>query len=251
MSFVRRTLNKALDRTPIRYRPTHATIRIKDLVSPLRYDILIRERYFRFVREHEELCARDMTEFIERSKTLPYFVWFTNVVVPQLYPGFVGSEERVSAVFSARVRATVALYYSYKRNDYDLRKPITLRTGKVIAPTATGKRLGQTVYAGDGCHRLALLLMTGFDRLEPHMYRLHVSRRFVPRDNTAILIEELGIDDADYFAFVSLSYADQELHTKDALRDHVSRCSPSKLGELNGVLALDEPRLASAAAKPE
>jgi hypothetical protein len=51
----------------------------------------------------------------------------------------------------------------------------------------------------------------------------------------------------EYLAFVSLAYADRELPSEEALLDHVRTTAPDRLPELEGVIAVDSPLLATAA----
>lgn len=243
----RRALGVARDRIPLTAPSGRDRVRIDHLVSPLRYDIVIRERYFRFLSQHHMLYDRNIAELIERSRAEPYFTWFREIVIPRFYPTLAGHDEGVAAAFRERVRAAVGLYRSFQFQGYDPRQPVTLRTGRVLAPTASGKCLARRIYAGDGCHRLALLRLTGTEILEPGTYRLRTSRVLAPRDNTSHLLRCLDVPPDDYFTFLARSYADTELHSKAALQEHVRRRDPARLDEMNRVLALDEPLLASEA----
>src|SRR2546427_30672 len=55
------------------YEPGREPVRIDDLVSPLRYDVLVRERYFAFLREHRALAAEDFQAFAELSRSQPVY----------------------------------------------------------------------------------------------------------------------------------------------------------------------------------
>lgn len=234
------------------YRPGREPISIDHLVSPLRYDIVVRERYFAFLREQRALAERDFPAFMELSRAEPYFAWFTRVVVPSgNNPDMVGDEERLNAAFERRVRRSIELHDAFESAGYDRRRPIILRTGGEIAPTSTGKRLARRVYAGDGCHRLAWLRMSGADVLEPGTYRLHVAQRFTPRDETAQVLDAMPISRPDYFSFLSLSYADRDLRSEEALLDHVRSVDPDSLPELEQVIAVDSPRLSATAQSRE
>ena len=74
--------------------------------------------------------------------------------------------------------------------------------------------------------------MAGVEVLEPGMYRLHVAPVFTPRDETALLLDAMAISPADYFSFLSLSYADRELSSEEALLDHVRSTDPGRLPEM-------------------
>jgi hypothetical protein len=229
------------------YRPGRDPVPINDLVSPLRYDIIVRQRYLEVLRERRGLAEEDFEAFMELSRQQPYFKWFTRVVVPSgNHPDMVGDDQRLNAAFERRVRRSIALHDAFESTGYDRRRPIILRTGADIAPTSTGKRLAQRIYAGDGCHRLAWLRMTGVEALEPRMYRLHVSQVFTPRDETALVMAAMAISRRDYLSFLSLAYADRELSSEDALLDHIRSTDPDRLPEIEHVIAIDSPLLAAA-----
>jgi len=83
-------------------------------------------------------------------------------------------------------------------NGFDSAHPIALNAGELVHPTASGKRTAAELYAGDGCHHLALLMCAGRERLEPGEY---VVRRFVeytPRDNIGLLLAALGGQAGDH-----------------------------------------------------
>jgi hypothetical protein len=228
------------------YQPGREPIPIDGLISPLRYDILVRERYFEVLRERRALAEDDFESFMELSRQQPYFTYFTRVAIPSHQSDMLGDDERVDAAFERRVRASVDLHDSFEANGYDRRRPIILRTGQQIERTATGKRLARRIHAGDGCHRLACLRASGVEVLEPDMYRLHVAQVLTPRDDTALLLGAMAVSRRDYFSFLSLSYADREFYSEEALLDHVRSTSPDRLPELEQVIAIDAPLLAEA-----
>jgi hypothetical protein len=228
------------------YRRGREAVRIDDLISPLRFDILVRQRYLEVVREQRALADEDFDAFMELSKQQPYFTWFSQVVVAKgNHPEILDDPALLDAAFERRVRRSIELHDSFEATGYEKRRPIILRTAGEIAPTWTGKRLARRLYAGDGCHRLAWLRMAGVRVLEPGMYRVHVAEVFTPHDDTALLIEAIGIERPDYLSFLSLSYADRELSSEEELLDHVRSTAPERLGELEEVLAVDLPRLAA------
>jgi len=229
----------------IAYQRGREPIPIDHLVSPLRYDILVRERYLAVVRERRALAEEDFGAFMELSRQQPYFTWFAQVVIPNSnHPEILDDDERLNAAFSLRVRRSIALIDAFQSTGYDRGRPIILRTGEEIATSSTGKRLARRTYAGDGCHRLALLRLSGLEALEPNMYRLHVAQAFTPRDHTALCLSAMPVSPREYFSFLSLSYADRELPSEQALLDHVRSADPDRLPELRQVIAVDSPLLA-------
>jgi hypothetical protein len=229
------------------YQAGKEPVRIDDLVSPLRYDILVRQRYLEVVRDQRSLADQDFGAFMELSRQQPYYIWFTRVVVPNgNHPEILDDPAHLDAAFERRVRRSIELHDSFESTGYDRRRPIILRTAGEIAPTWTGKRLSRRLYAGDGCHRLAWLLLAGAHVLEPGMYRVHRAEVFTPHDDTALLIDAIGMDRKDYVTFLSRSYADREIFSEEALVDHVRSTAPDRLRELEEVLSVDLPRLAEA-----
>jgi hypothetical protein len=227
------------------YGPGRDPVRIDDLISPLRYDILIRQSYFEFLREHRPLADSDFEAFVERSRSLPFFEWFERIAIPRFHPAWGGDPETVRASFEGRLRKVIAMYDDLEAGGYDPKRPIVLRTADEILPTTTGKRVATRIYAGDGCHRLAWLRFKGVTELEPGSYRLASPRRWSPHDITALVLREMTVKPSDYFRFVSLAYADRVYASEDALLEHVGRASPQRLQELRDLIATDRPLLAT------
>jgi hypothetical protein len=235
------SLGKSLKR--LAYEPGRDPVRIDDLVSPLRYDVLVRERYLAFLREHRALAAEDFQAFVELSRSQPWCRWFTSVEIPEVHPNWGTDAEAVSAALERRLRRLVATYDDLERNGYDKRRVILLRTGDEITPTASGKRVSAGIHVGDGCHRLAWLRSSGVTELAPGDYRLHRVRQFTPRDITQKVLETMEVTRRDYFSFLSLGYADVALDTEEALLDHVRSTDPGRVEELRDLIAIDAPLL--------
>lgn len=225
----------------VRHRSGEAQVQIDDLISPLRYDILIRERFFEWLLAEPEGAAADPETLARRARGLEYGAWFESVVVPRFMPALVGERKRIDAAFAARVAKSVELRRSFEEHGYDRGRPITLHTGREVLPTATGKRLARRLHAGDGCHRLALLRARGQQTLEAGDYRLRIERRYEPLDNTAMLIGALGIDRRAYWDFMALSYGDLVAADRSGPEPGAEA---TELGpEMLAVAALDEPLL--------
>lgn len=222
------------------YREGTEPVAIDDLISPLRYDVLVRERHLALLRE---LGPRPTEDLVAASRGTPYHLWFERIVVPTFFPRLAGDAEQTDAAFAERVAASADLLRRFEAGGFDRRHPITLRTGTTIQPTETGKRLRRTLYAGDGCHRLALLRLGGARELEPGTYRVSEAASYRPRDNTAILLRHLSVPEAEYAAFLSLSYATEPQRTLTGLLEHVAAHRADDLGELRRVIAHDQPLL--------
>lgn len=247
MSFgtrMRRSIGAVSRRALSSERPGRKPVRIDDLISPLRYDVLVRQRFLKQLAEAGPKRRRDVDGLAERARGGPYFAWFREIVVRRFRPELIGDEEAILRAFSERVARSVSLLESFEASGYDAGQAIVLRTGRTILPTASGKRLDRRLYAGDGCHRLALLRLAGSATLEPGSYRVHSARRFAPLDHTATLIPLLGLEPGRYFEFLSLTYAPgRGLRTERELLDHVRSHGPECLPELERLLAVDLPLL--------
>jgi hypothetical protein len=62
------------------------------------------------------------------------------------------------------------------------------------------------LFAGDGCHRLALLLGAGQAELLPSQYRVRRYLALVPADTTGPLLSRTGATWPDYRSFIALGY---------------------------------------------
>jgi hypothetical protein len=182
-------------------------VAIAPLISPLRYDVIIRARHFDFHSEHRNLYVTDREAYISLAKATPYYTWFVHIVCPAYFPEVLGRPDKVAAAFADRLDRAAALLESYETKGYDASSPILLRAGTADTHTATsGKVVTGSHFAGDGCHRLALLWRSGRQQLEPSELLLRVDPQLVPKDHTARLLEVLALDDEEYFSFLSLRY---------------------------------------------
>jgi hypothetical protein len=179
---------------------------IDTLISPLRYDVLLREGYFRFLDEISALSERDLGRVVAASRDHPYHRWFREILVPRYLRSLVGREHAIEEAFAARVARTVELYRSFLAEGYDHGRPLSLRTGLVVTRTATGKRVPGRLFAGDGCHRLALLRLHGERVLKPRSYRVRLRWVHRPVDHTHSLLRAAPTSRADYVEFLSLAY---------------------------------------------
>jgi len=237
-----RRLRNARRRSRLVHEPGREPVRIDDLVSPLRYDVLVRERFLDDLRRADG--DRGRAGALAGPAGAAYRAWFREIVVRRFKPELVGREREIDVAFAARVQSSIDLVESFESDGYDPGRPITLFSGRKLLPTATGKQLDQRLYAGDGCHRLALLRMQGIEVLEPGSYRVQVAPSYAPLDNTAELIVALGIGVAEYLAFLTLTYAPgRTIATREELLEQAAELKPERVDELAGILAIDEPLL--------
>lgn len=246
----RQRLLRAIDHGRRRLQPGDVPLSIDALISPLRYDVLVRERYLRFVFEHLDVSENDFGALVAASRRHEYHAWFRQVAIRYVRPGAKAVDE-IESAFEGRVAKTLALARSFAERGFDPRFPITVRSAGPVATTGTGKQLTGRRYPSDGCHRLALLRASGQRFLKPELYRIHEDRRWCPPDNTQSLIPALAVSRADYVAFISLGYADQTFGDADALLEHLRRHAPGMVDEVSRVMALDAALLSACSPRKE
>jgi len=237
-------VRRALARRSAAELPGDGPADLYELVSPLRYDVLVRAEYFAFLAEHLALFESDFEAYFAAALGHPYYTWFTTIALPRFRPRDAASEERRHAAYRQRLRDAASLYRSVQEHGFDGgRYPLLLRAVPPGAATASGKLVPRRLYGGDGCHRLALLLHLGHRTLPPAWYRVRTVA--APLDNTGQLLGPLRVPAAAYYRFLALGYAGgAPLDDREALLRHVATQAPERLEELRQVLAADEPLLA-------
>jgi hypothetical protein len=207
-------------------------IRIAELISPLRYDVLVRAQFFDFLAGRP--AGESVDDLVEAACDEPYFVWFREVAMARFRPWVLDDPDVMRSDFAERVLASRGLLESFTRRGFDTRTPVTLRVSSGVRVADSGAQVSRTVHVGDGGHRLALLLQSGSD-LQPEMYRLDL--RPVPLiDNTARLVGPLGLSDEEYCRFVAAGYTQQPCPDLESLCAVVAAEDPSAAAELRSVL---------------
>lgn len=206
------------------------------LVSPLRFDVLVRQSFFEFVDAHPDVHD-DPAALARAARGHPYRVWFEAVAVHRIRPG--ARPPEVEEAFRERIDKTLRLMRSFAERGFDDQYPIVLRTAGPEARTATGKRLAGRLYPSDGCHRLALLRWAGHRSVMPSWYQVRIEPGWEPPDNTATLMSLLGMSPSDYFEFLSLGYGTGVCSDEASLLDHVAAVAPDALEEVRRIVALD------------
>jgi len=224
-----------------RLRSSDEYVDIDRLISPLRYDVLVREEYFRFLHRNRNLHDGNFDAFVELARRERYYAWFRSVAIHRIRPGTPDGGDHVEAAFRDRLRKTTRLADQFAATGFDPAYPIILRTAGPVAVTDSGKSVAGRLFPSDGCHRLALLRLTGHRLLRPGYYRVQVEGGWQPPDNTGTLITALGLTAAEYFAFLSLGYT-LGVHANEA--DLLAEVPiPAKADELRRIIAIDAPRL--------
>jgi hypothetical protein len=228
------------------YASAHESVNINKLISPLRYDLIVRRDYYQFFRENRHIFEHDFRSYAEIARDTPYYRWFRDVVSRRFSPHLLNDRDTLDAEFCRRLRNAAALHDSFAQRGFDAAWPITLYAPKTTLPTESGKVIGRSLYAGGGCHRIALLMLDGMDELPPEWVRLRVLEGYSPLDNTYLLISSLRLPLTTYYRFLSLGYAERPFDSRVELRAHVQQVAPTRLPELDHVLAIDEPALFAA-----
>lgn len=169
---------------------------IAPVVWPLRYDVVIRARLFDLCAEHRG----DPDTFAARAATHPYRQWFEHVYIRTWRPQLSADPDGLEAEWNLRLSRATELYESFAARGFDPAHPVTLHAGAHVQA-----RVRRDLYAGDGNHRIALLLAAGRTQLEPGEYRVKRFRTLHPADTTAGLAAVLGEDPYADPAFAALA----------------------------------------------
>lgn len=244
IEYLRDRIQSRISKNSWKYLSGSEPISINSLISPLRYDIVVRIDYFRFLEENLTLFKDDFQQYIAKAMRLPYFTWFTKVVCTRFSHHLLNNRKALALAFENRIRKSTELYLQFQQIGFDSQNPVTLHSGEVILPTSTGKRINIRYYAGDGCHRIALLKLMGHKNLLPQFYRIKYFCKFSPLDNTNLLIRSLSINKESYLAFLSIGYSNDKLFTdKKSLLEYVQKNDPVRLSELESIIERDEAEL--------
>ena len=240
----RATLHRT-GRRALTWRPKLAgaePVNIRSLISPLRYDVLVRADFFRFLDARLAEGVQHPDEVAILARTHPYFVWFERVAMARFRPWVLADEALLQQQFTERVASSMSLWSSFRRNGFDLSHPVTLRSASGAKTADSGAVVNRRLHVGDGGHRLALLLANGGQDLEPGMYRVDPRPIGELIDNTAVLLPAIPLSLEDYVRFITPGYAGPEALPSvessglEGLLDHVRQHRPDLLDELERLL---------------
>lgn len=209
-----------------------ADVDVWHLISPLRYDILVRAQFFSFLSSRP--TGESENCLVEASMSEPYHVWFRHVAMRRFRPWVLRDEDLLRQQFGERVLSARALWRSFDVHGFDRRRPVTLRASREGDRTDSGVTVGRRLHIGDGGHRLALLLGAGQGLAAG--YYLVDPRPAVTIDNTAVLVRLLEIPEREYVRFLSRGYLDDEHEDLGSLRADVAAREPRLLTELDAVV---------------
>lgn len=210
--------------------------RVAELVSPLRYDVVVRAEFFRFLGDHTALYQENFAQFMMRAAAEPYFTWFETVAMTRYHPSARRDRRNLLERFEQRVRKSHAVWQSFRDRGFDTKCPITLWRTDTPVPTDSGIVIDRPWHIGDGNHRLALLVAGGASQVQPDQYRIG-SRPAQLIDNTQLLVSALSIRPADYTRFLSYGYSGTPFTSIEDLVEDVRSRRPDRLSEVLDVIA--------------
>src|SRR5688500_9377693 len=109
-----------------RYRPGVEPLVIDELISPLRYDVLVRSQFFEFLTASRPLFDASPERFVAAVRETDYHRWYRTVAVHAI--GIAEqSDEVVEQAFHSRVLRSVALADSVAVRGFVPKPPLTVR----------------------------------------------------------------------------------------------------------------------------
>jgi hypothetical protein len=229
----RRTVRRA-----VTWRPKSAgkaDVDVAGLISPLRYDVLVRAGLFTFLEECDDGQLDDGDALVAAARALPYATWFRSVAMARFRPWVLSDPVLLQQQFSERVLSALALWRSFRRRGFDPRHPVTLRWTAGPVRTDSGLMIDRRLHVGDGGHRLALLLSAGLP-LSADLYRVDRRPQRTLIDNTAVLVPALGVHGEEYVRFVARGYTGTEYSDAAQLVSDVGRTDPARADEIASVV---------------
>lgn len=212
------------------------TLDIAKLISPLRYDVIVRAQFFEFLSAHTDRSAAELTRLAIDE---PYFVWFEHIECARFFPELLAHRDDLLNRFALRVAGAVRTLRSFRENGFDRRFPVVLASVGPGAISDSGAPAIATIHIADGCHRLALLLADGRELL-PWMHQIRPAARAL-QDNTRILVSRLSLDEATYSRFISQAFIDMPVDSLSQLRAELERTDPARVPDLEGTIAAHRP----------
>jgi len=213
---------------------------IAELISPLRYDIVVRNDFLTFYLANQALYRTNFDRFFELALQHPYYICFQ-----KMFSRPPGDEVQLKAAFAHKIKDFIALYSNIAEFGFDKSKPIVPKTGVKILPTRQGKKVSGKWFMGDGSHRLACLMALGYKTLPPDYIHVKCFPELSPVDGTAPLLHTASVDSQAYIEFLSLRYSSPYLFTSEAqLLHYIGEQKPEILDEVLSVIRLDKMALA-------
>jgi O-antigen/teichoic acid export membrane protein len=219
-------------------RPGTIDVILDELVSPLRYDVIVRQQFFAFLDANVDLLE-EFNDLVIEARHEPYYIWFRDIVVGDRTKVLKGRS--IDEAFADQVERVLAVRARFNPADESWGE-LLLRELPAGTLTTTGKTVGPRFVPVDGCHRIALLRHHGRKILPAGTYRL-VGDRQSARDNTAILVPTLRLTEAEYLDFLAMGFDEDAPDSFADLVAGVAAHHPERSAELESVISIDLPLL--------
>jgi O-antigen/teichoic acid export membrane protein len=219
-------------------RPGTIDVILDELVSPLRYDVIVRQQFFAFLDANVDLLE-EFNDLVIEARHEPYYIWFRDIVVGERTKLLKGRS--IDEAFADQIERVLAVRARFNPADESWGE-LLLRELPAGTQTTTGKTVGPRFVPVDGCHRIALLRHHGRKILPAGTYRL-VGDRQSARDNTAVLVPKLRLTEAEYLDYLAMGFDEDTPDSFAALVAAVAADHPERSAELESVISIDLPLL--------
>jgi O-antigen/teichoic acid export membrane protein len=219
-------------------RPGTVDVLLDELVSPLRYDVVVRQQFFAFLDANAELLD-EFGDLVIEARGQPYYVWYRDIVIGSRTKLLKG--RTLDAAFADQIERVLAMRARFNPADESW-GDLLLREVPAGTQTTTGKVVGPRLVPVDGCHRIALLRHHGRKVLPAGSYQLVGDKQLV-RDNTALLIPSLRLTEAQYLDYLAMGFDEDAPDGFAELVAGVALHHPDRSAELESVISVDLPLL--------
>lgn len=153
-------------------------IPLSSIIAPLRYDIIIREKFIAFYLKNRKLYQNDLGSFVEKSKKEPFYEYF-KIRTAVYRPKILKDKGMTMDEYQKYIKNFISLFEKIKNKGFDANFPVTLHR------SIFSKKL----YMGDGCHRIACLKFLGYKSLPKEHGKIIISLFHKPKNNTKMLLD--------------------------------------------------------------
>jgi len=218
--------------------PGTVDVLLDELVSPLRYDVVVRQQFFAFLDANVDLLD-EFGDLVIEARNQPYYSWYRDIVIGSRTKLLKGRS--LDEAFADQVERVLAVRARFNPADESWGE-LLLREVPAGTRTTTGKTVGPRFVPVDGCHRIALLRHHGRKVLPAGSYQLVGDKQSV-RDNTALLIPGLHLTEQEYLDFLAMGFDEDAPDGFAELVAGVALRHPERSAELESVISVDLPLL--------
>jgi O-antigen/teichoic acid export membrane protein len=219
-------------------RPGTVDVLLDELVSPLRYDVVVRQRFFAFLDANVDLLD-EFGDLVIEARDQPYYSWYRDIVIGPRTKLL--KDRSLDEAFADQVERVLAMRARFNPADESWGE-LLLREVPAGTRTTTGKTVGPRFVPVDGCHRIALLRHHGRKVLPAGSYQLVGDKQSV-RDNTALLIPRLHLTEQEYLDYLAMGFDEDAPDGFAELVAGVALRHPERSAELESVISVDLPLL--------